>query len=102
MLCMSASHVHLSTLLWQGAAHEEIGISGISDATLVAHSSIASKEGREYIVTAIAIGEEIPAGDLEGTALHWGCAGARGPSWQPPPHGWHTLPPTSKPAGTDI
>lgn len=78
---------------------EEVGISGVQDAALVAHSVKVNMDGKPYHLLAIVIGEGFPNGALEGTALHWACSGAGNKGWQPPPHGWHTLPPISKPAG---
>jgi len=83
----------------QAAVEEEVGISGIGGAILVAHSALAVVGGKKYVLCAIVVGERFPEGALEGTVLHWGCSGARGGSWQPPPSGWHTLPPVSTPAG---
>jgi hypothetical protein len=76
-----------------------VGIAGVGDAVLIAHSALAVADGKKYVVTAIVVGERFPEGALEGTVLHWGCSGSKGGSWQPPPAGWHTLPPISRPAG---
>ena len=77
----------------------EVGISGIS-AVLIAHTAAAIVKGKLCLVAAIVIGERFPEGALEGTALHWGCsAPGRSGNWDPPPSGWHTLPPVSHPAG---
>ena len=86
----------------QASVEEEVGISGVADAVLVAHSSLAVVRGRKYVVTAIAAGERFPEGALEGAVMHWGCSGSRGGSWLPPPAGWHTLPPISRPAGAAL
>ena len=69
------------------------------DTSLVTSTAVGSRDGRKYVIAAVAIGEKQLEGKLEGTALHWACSGGNGKSWQPPPHGWHTIPPESKPAG---
>lgn len=77
----------------------EMCIAGIPGGVLCAQSMTAKKEGRTYIVTAIVFGQPSGEASLDGTFLHWGCSGSNRQSWQPPPHGWHTTPPISRPAG---
>ena len=83
----------------QEGMREQTGISGLQDAQLAAQTIKVSKDGRKCIVTAIAIGQRFPSGGLEDTAIHWGCSDSKSKKWQPPPHGWHTIPPVSRPAG---
>ena len=83
----------------QVPVEEEVGISGIAEADLIAHRALVVVGGRKYVVIAIVVGERFPEGALEGTVMHWGCSGSSGGKWLPPPSGWHTIPPISRPAG---
>ena len=80
----------------------QVGMAGVEGALLVARVAAAVVGGKRFAVAAIAIGERFPEGALEGTVMHWGCSNRPGGGWDPPPPGWHTLPPVSFPAGESV
>ena len=98
-LCSQSSQCRSFLNAMQEGTWEQTGIAGLQDAQLTAQTIKVTKDGRKCIVTAIAIGQRLPSEKLEDTAMHWGCSGSEGKKWQPPPHGWHTIPPVSRPAG---
>lgn len=64
-------------------------------------------DGRRYGIVALAASDgdnSIQPGAEAKSALadawlYWGCSERKGRGWRPPPHGWHTIPARSQPAG---
>lgn len=81
-------------------AKYEVGIGGVKGATLVGRVAAVEESGRRWALVAFAAGERVPAGQLRGLGLHWGCAAKDGWGWEPPPRGWTSAPDASYEAGT--
>lgn len=77
----------------------EVGIGGIKGATLVGRVAAVEEGGKRWALVSFAVGERVPAGQLRGVGLHWGCAAKDGWGWEPPPRGWTSAPDESKEAG---